>query len=333
MISLLSVVFPTMIMNKQTQSINPPKYWGVSPIHATDIKEMVASFYKPLDRFYGNITITNVLREITQNTKGIYNLSKYTPILNAIKIAEKEVYTVFDKRMVTLLYEYYLLSVLNEYISLTKDSSIVKRMLVIPNTESLNQDQDETDIFSGDVLVEQQLRLGDQEQDIIEGDVIKLKQDVANLLVGFLNIMIKTKKTINKSYQDVEDRIFKLKEAEKHTFTDRLRDMSEEDRAVDTVLKHNKLGPLYSIGLSKGIREYDPDNFEHDKQVAEKVAQIQNRLRREKGAQDMDMDDMVNEINEEHDIEMDLAMGINRNEDYDDGDPWGDEGENYDEYN
>jgi hypothetical protein len=331
MISLLSVVFPTMIINKQTQSINPPKYWGVSPIHATDIKEMVSSFYKPLDKFYGNPTIINVLREITQNTSGINNLAKYTPILNAIKIAEKELYTVFDKRMITLLYEYYLLSVLNEYISLTKDPSVVKRMLVIPNTESL--DQDDSDIFSGDVLVEQQLRLSEQEQDMIEGDVIKLKQDVANLLVGFLNIMIKSKKTINKSYQDVEDRIFKLKEAEKHTFTDRLRDMSEEERAVDTVLKHNKLGPLYSIGLSKGIREYDPENFEHDKQVAEKVAEIQNRLRRERGTQDINMDDMANEINEERDIAMDLEMGINRSEDYDDGDPWGDEAENYDDYN
>ena len=330
-ISLLSVVFPTMIINKQTQSINPPKYWGVSPIHATDIKEMVSSFYKPLDRFYGNPTIINVLREVTQNTQGINKLAKYTPILNAIKIAEEEVYTVFDKRMVTLLYEYYLLSVLNEYISLTKDSSVVKRMLVIPSNQDRNQD--EFDIFSGDVLVEQQLRLGEQEQDMIEGDVIKLKQDVANLLVGFLNIMIKTKKTTNKSYQDVEDRIFKLKEAEKHTFTDRLRDMSEEERAVDTVLKHNKLGPLYSIGLSKGIREYDPENFEHDKQVAEKVAEIQNRLRRERNTQDMDMDDMANEINEEHDIEMDLAMGINRSDDYDDGDPWGDEVDNYDDYN
>jgi len=331
MVSLISVVFPNMIINKQTQSINPPKYWGVSPIHATDIKEMVSSFYKPLDRFYGNPTIINVLREITQTTMGINKLAKYTPILNAIKIAEEEVYTVFDKRMVTLLYEYYLLSVLNEYISLTKDPSVVKRMLVIPNTGSL--DQDESDIFSGDVLVEQQLRLGEQEQDMIEGDVIKLKQDVANLLVGFINIMMKTKKTINKSYQDVEDRIFKLKEAEKHTFTDRLKSMSEEERAVDTVLKHNKLGPLYSIGLSKGIREYDPENFEHDKQVAEKVAEIQNRLRRERGTQEMDMDDMANEINEEHDIEMDLAMGINRSEDYDDGDPWGDEAENYDDYN
>ena len=147
--------------------------------------------------------------------------------------------------------------------------------------------------------------------------------------------MIETKKTINISYQDIEDRIFKLKEAEKYTFTDRLRDMTEDERAVDTILKNHKLGPLYSIGLSKGIREYDPENFEHDKMVAEKVAEIKNRLRRQRvGGQDMDadIDDALDEMNTAHDIDLELALDMNNTDDYNDGDPWCDELENIGEY-
>jgi hypothetical protein len=134
--------------------------------------------------------------------------------------------------------------------------------------------------------------------------------------------MMLSKKTINVSFEDIQDKVFKLKEAEKYTFTDRLRDMTEEERAVDTILKHNKLGSLYSIGLSKGIKEYDPENFEHDKKVAEKVAEIENRLR---GNNDGDLEDALEEINVDHEIEMDLAIDMNKTDDYDDGDPWGEE--------
>ena len=322
-ICLFSIVLPSMIMNQKLQSIEPPKYWGLSKIHISEIKEMVQNFYKPIEKFYGNNTINNVLNVIKSKCRGIYLLSINTPVLTNIKISntsgeeKKEMYSVFDKRIVTQLYEYYFLSILTDYINLTKDPSMVTRMLTTDN-----QDLEE-DLFSADFLIEQQLRFSESEQEYIEGDVIKLKQDIAKLLVSYLNIMMKSKSTINVSYDEVEDRVFKLKEAEKYTFTDRLKDMTEEKRAVDTILKHNKLGPLYSLGLSKGIKEYDPDNYDHDKKVSEKVAEILKNRQRDGG--DEDIDDALDEMNLENEIEMDLAEDMNHTDDYNDGDPWGEE--------
>jgi hypothetical protein len=317
-ISLFSIVLPSMIMNQKLQSIEPPKYWGLSKIHMIEIKDMVQNFYKPIEKFYGNSTINNVLNVIKSKCRAIYLLSINTPVLTSIKIGgEKELYSVFDKRLVTQLYEYYFLSILTDYINLTKDPSMVTRML---NTD--NEDK-EDDLFSADFLIEQQLRFSESEQEYIEGDVIKLKQDIAKLLVSYLNIMMNSKRTIDVSYDDIEDRVFKLKEAEKYTFTDRLKDMTEEKRAVDTILKHNKLGPLYSLGLSKGIKEYDPDNYDHDKKVSEKVAEILKNRQRDGG--DEDIDDALDEMNLENEIEMDLAADMNQTDDYNDGDPWGEE--------
>jgi hypothetical protein len=321
-ISLFSVIFPSMIINQKLQSIDPPKYWGLSKIHENEVKEMITNFYSPIEKFYGNNTINNVLFEIKNKCRGIYLLSKNTPVLTNIKIGEKELYSSFDKRIVTQLYKYYFLSILTEYINLTTDPSMVTRMLE-------NKEKDtESDLFSADFLIEQQLRFSETEQEFIEGDVIKLKQDVGKLLVSYLKIMIRSKNTINVSYQDVEDRVFKLKEAEKYTFTDRLKDMTEEKRAVDTILKHNKLGPLYSLGLSKGIKEYDPDNFDHDKKVAEKVAEIIKKRQRTGEREmdgDLDIDDAIDEMNLENEIEMDIAEDMNQTDDYNDGDPWGEE--------
>jgi hypothetical protein len=325
-IELFVIVFPSMIIKQQMQTVEPPKYWGLSKDHANDVKEMVSDFYRPIEKFYGDIKIKNILNEIMTKSRGIYLLSQNTPVLTNIKIGDKEVYNVFDKRTITLLYEYYLLSVLTDYIYLTKDPSMVTRLLVTP-------ERGESDLFSADFLIEQQLRFTESEQEFIEGDIMKLNQDVAKLIVSYLQIMMRSKKTINMSYTDIEDKIFKLKEAEKYDFTDKLKDLSDEARAVDTILKHHKLGALYSLGLSKGIKEYDPEHFEHDKKISENVAKIQSKLRRTKGiVDDMDLEDAIEEMEIDREIDLDIAMDMNPIDDYNDGDPWGDETDNFGEY-
>jgi hypothetical protein len=85
--------------------------------------------------------------------------------------------------------------------------------------------------------------------------------------------------------------------------------------------------------MSKGIKEYDPEHFEHDKRIAENVTKIQNQLRKNVGiAEDIDMDDAIDEIRLQQEINEDLAMDMNQTDDYDDGDPWGDEVENREDY-
>jgi len=322
-IELFVIIFPSMILNQRIQTIDPPKYWGLAKNHANEVKEMVSNFYKPIEKFYGNSSINNVLKEVMSKSRGIYLLSQNTPVLTNIKIGDKEIYNSFDKRIIMLLYEYYLLSVLSDYIYLTKDPSMVTRILI-------DKDKNTSDSFSADFLIEQQLRFSESEQEFIEGDVMKLNQEVAKLITSYLSIMMRSKKTINLSYDDIQDKVFKLKEAEKYDFTDKLRDMTDDQRAVDTILKHHKLGPLYSLGMSKGIKEYDPEHFEHDKQIAENVAKIQNKLKKQ-GALgddvDLDIDDAVEQMNVEREIDEDLAMDMNSTDDYDDGDPWGDETE------
>jgi len=330
-IYLITMVFPTMIINQKMQSIQPHRYWKLSKSHEKDIINMINNFYGPIESFYGNIPIKNVLNEMKIKTRGIYLLSKVTPILSDIQIGEKTLYSVFDRRIVTLLYEYYVLSVFTEYIETTRDASILNKLLTL---KDINLNEEKSDLFSEDFLIEQQLRFTDAEQEFIQGDVSKLQEDVAKLLGSFLKIMMNIKDTLNVSFEDIEDKVYKLKEAEKYSFTDRLRDMTEDERAVDTILKHHKLGPLYSIGLSKGLREYDPDNFDHDKKVAEKVAELQNKLKK-KGISDGDFDFEVDAAIEQEEINKNIdedAYQMNMSDDWDDGDPWGDEQEDMEYY-
>jgi len=323
-ISLLSVVLPTMILNKQVQSIESQSYWGLSQKHSQDLKNIVESYYEPLRKFYDNNTIKNVLYEIQSRCAAVVLLSQQTPALTNIKVGDIETYSIFDKRMSTLLYEYYMLLVFTEYISLAKSPEMITRMLV-------RSENNKDDIFSSDFLVEQQLRFTETEQQYMEGDVVKLQENVASLLVAYITMMMDSKDTINMSYKTVMDRVFKLKETEKYTFTDRLKNLSEEEREVDTILKINKLG-VWSKGLNKGIKEYDPENYDQEKDMMEKIAQVEKNVRKNVNVTDQNVDIFLEEAMD--DIEADefanadeFRLGgedddddINGDRDNDDGD-------------
>lgn len=325
-ISLLASVFPNMIINKQKQTLNVPSYWKLSKSDKVEMRDNVDNYYKPLLQFYDNNLIMNILNEILERCKNIELISKITPTLTSIKIGDKEIYSVFDKRTTTLLFEYYLLQIFEEYMELTENSSLVPKMLVVSNKDD--------DLYSTDFLVEQQLRFTETEQEYIRGDVNLLQEDVAKLLVEYIKIMMKSKDVINISYDAIMDRIFKLKEAEKDTFTDRLKSLTEEERQVDNILKINKLGPVWSKGLRKW--SYDPNNTDDDKILAEKVAEVEKKLQKNKNITKENMEfyieDEMQEMETDDLIEREeYGMG-HINEDNYDGNYYGDEQEDIETY-
>ena len=321
-ITLFSTVFPTMILNKKEASFTPHAYWKFAQSHTMDLKEDVESYLVGLEKFFNNMAIGNVVFEVQEKCKGILLLAQVTPVLTNTKVGDQELYNVFDKRTTTLLYEYYLLQVFTEYINLTKDPVMTSQMLK-PIKAS------DPSLYSSDFLVEQQLKFAETEDIFMEGNVDKLQEDTAKLLATYLSIMMRTKKSVDISYDKVDDIIFKLKEAEKYTFTDRLRDLDDEQREVENVLKIYKLG-VWSTGLSKGIKSYDPENYEHEKAVSQRIAEIQNGLRKN-GTIDENMDLDLNDALENMDAENfadsdELQMG-DIGEDYDNGDPYNEENE------
>jgi hypothetical protein len=332
-ISLFSVVFPTMILNKREHSIDP-SYWKFAQSHNMELKNSVEDYLSILKKFYGNTVIQNVSSEIQEKCKGILLLSEFTPALTKTKIGDQVVYNVFDKRTSTLLFEYYILQVLTEYINLSNDPTLISRLLKTPKGE-------ETDLYGSDFLIEQQMKFSEADEQLyIEGDVENLKEYIGKLLVSYITIMMNSKKIVDVSYDKVADTIFKLKEAEKYTFTERYTVPEDDGEAeaeyskildkqkVDRVLKMYKLG-AWSIGLSKGIKEYDPENYEHEKEVSKRIAELQNKLRRNANVNENNMDIYIEDALEEMDVQNfvdeDEILMENIGEDNYDGDPFGDE--------
>jgi hypothetical protein len=316
---MIGKVFPSMILNQENHSFIPNKYWGLSRNHINDIKEFITNYYIKIQSFYGNKKLTKILQKIPDKTKNIILLSIETPAFSEIKHKNKIIYSIFDRRTSTLLNEYYLLQVFTSYIELTNNPLMIKKMVV----DTDNDNEYDFDI-EGQIINQPNINIT-SEKDFIQGDTNELKENIAKLLGTFLEMMEKSKSMINITPQQIRDKVYKLKEREKETFTDRLKDLTDEQRNVDTILKINKLG-VWGKGLTKGLKEYNPENYDEERDVMTKIAEIEKRVRRENSNIsedniDLFMEEYIEDVQIEQQIneeENDLYI---MNEDYMDGFP------------
>ena len=144
------------------------------------------------------------------------------------------------------------------------------------------------------------------------------------------------KNTIDFSYERIMDLVFKTKEREKDTFTDRLQAKSDEERNVDTILKINKLG-VWSKGLQKGLTSYVKEDYDEEREYMEQLAEVERKVMKNKNVSDTNAEQFIEDFLEEQET----AVFIEREEtdigflteDYMDGDYQGVEEENFGDYN
>jgi hypothetical protein len=164
---------------------------------------------------------------------------------------------------------------------------------------------------------------GERETMLVSGNKKKLKQKICKMIIAFTKIIDNHKDNVDISYDNIKEFIFKLKEREKNTFTDRLKGMTDEERNVDNVLKITKQG-VWSKGLEKGLTTYDADNYDQERDFMEMMANVDKTLRKnkkyngEKG--NLDMDDFIEDAENAAAIEHDAYDMTNMREDYMDGD-------------
>jgi hypothetical protein len=316
-------VFPNIILNKVNYDNNHiPNYYGFSKYHANKIKKSISEYLESLKQFYGVSSLTNVLTTIQKIGKNVVRLSECTPCFSSIKNSNRILRGVIDERTSRFLFEYYLLRVLISYINLAEDEKMI--------VTEIKKDMEVTDLFSVDYINETETRvdIGMTSRNITDikiltGNKKELKQKTADLLISFMSILNSEKDLIDISYEEIQDRVFKLRESEKDMVTDRLKGMTDEMRDVDTVLKITKQG-LYSKGLQKGLTVYDKDFYEEEQVLRDEMEKAERKIRKKhKDITDDTINIMVDDYLEERHMEMNIdedVYGMNHlNETYYDG--------------
>ena len=316
-------IFPQIILNNVNyDDIHVPNYYGFSKNHSNKLKKYISGYYEKLKIFYDVPTIENILNTVQSSAKNLVLLSNATPSFTSIKVSkDKVILPIFDERTSRFLFEYYLLRILINYIELADTDEMVV-------TEIRKQDET-TDIFAMDYLEDKETRKDlamsrdPSESRLLTGNKKELRHKTSELLIAFISILDNEKDTINISYEDIQDRVFKLREKEKDLVTDRLKMMTDQERDADTILKINKLG-MYSKGMQKGLTVLDKDFYDEEQDFRDKMTRAEKIIRNKNpDANDENIDILLDEYMEQqqnnNDMDNDAYDMKGMTEDYTDG--------------
>jgi hypothetical protein len=316
-------IFPNIILNNVNyDDVHIPNYFQFSNTHKNKLKTYISEYYEKLKTFYGVPTLNNILEKIQKTSKNLVLIANATPAFSSIKQGEETIKPVFDERTSRFLFEYYLLRVFINYIELSDEDEMIVTEVV--------KEMEVSDIFSVEYLEDVDTRVDlsmssshQLQTSLVTGNKKELRQKVAELFVSFVNIMNNEKETIDTSYEEIQDRVFKLREREKDLVTDRLKRMTDEERNADTILKINKLG-MYSKGMQKGLTTLDKDFYDEEREFRDEMTKAERFIRNKNSdANDENIDILLEEYMEQQDVERVIDDEVNdmsyMNETYYDG--------------
>jgi len=296
-------IFPNIILNKVNyDNVHIPNYYKFSGNHANKLEKYISGYFEKLKSFYGISTLSSILGKIQNTSKNLLLISNATPCFTSIQSGEETIKPVFDERTSRFLFEYYLLRVFINYIELSDEDDMIVTSVV--------QEMEVSDIFSVEHLEETETRVDlamsssrQMQTTLVSGNKKELRQKVAELFICFVNIMSNEKETIDTSYEDILDRVFKLREKEKDLVTDRLKRMTDEERNADTILKINKLG-MYSKGMQKGLTTLDKDFYDEERNFRDEMTKAERNIRKKNiDANDENIDILLEDYREQQEVD------------------------------
>lgn len=278
-------IFPQMIINNVSfKDIKISKHWELSNIHMKDIQNIVERHYNKLNKFLESedTILLPILQNIKQNTNEWYKLALNTPLLAEIKNSKTNegFFSVFNDKIVKLLYTFYFLNILYTYIRLSNDKNLIKNdTIIIPREDpseliSIQQAEDEN---AGQV----------NEFQMISGKQIEISKELALLLASFLEIIENDKRLINVTTKSIKEDITRTKDKEKDEIVTRLGDLSIEERKVENLKKNLGLGDW---GKIKGLVVYETDTYEKERRDMEKRIAAEKKLKKKDYVSDMNID-------------------------------------------
>ena len=291
----LTQIFPNMVVHSvDYDQVSFPSHWrkSLSKRHIADLHNIIYSYYNTLSKFYGQEVLTPMLKHITSKTAMWRDFIDVLPVFERIEL-EGHVPTL-NTDMLAQLFQYTLLHCLGLFIQEVDEASALGVPVSTGDSEADVEEGLEVTTV-GEVMNEE---LGNiSEMDIISGEKLQRSEIMSSFLLEVLAVFGNTKKLVDYTYKDVIYRVNVSKEKEKDQFTKRLKDLSDEEREIENLMKNHKLG-VWSKGLSKGVTQYERDTYDEERRDMERVIELERKVGNQDFVSDMNRDIFMSEADE-----------------------------------
>ena len=247
-------VFPTM--SKHFPQIGKsPTHWGLDARHSEQLGHILKTDSSRLSSVIANPTLGPLFEHIESRLRPILYFVKHIPVFAPILKDGVAFTSLYPKETVYALLKYCWYSVLYEYVVATEDPDL---LAVERNVETRNLREVADDIFGDDdddqpknSLLEVQLEMGDTK---------KMKEEVGRMLIHWMFLAKETKDKTDMTYAEMKFKTQRKKDREKKQITDGFERMDRDERKVEDMLKHFKIG-RWNLGQQKGLFQYSSETY------------------------------------------------------------------------
>lgn len=319
-LSLLISVFPNIIINSVNYDpIKIPACWKLSEIHQSDLRNHAREHFNSLSQFYDDTGLNKLLEVFQRVCSYISQMASHTLYLSPTQSVKGVVRSMFDRRMIQLLFRFYSLNTFGMLMKLVDFDIFYETSVERPANPLLGTAE----------LVEVTLTKDGSMFDIIAGEKKQMSEKIARLIAVFASISCNDKKTVDMSYEEMMDKVTRSKEKERDIMVEYLTELTDSEREIENMFKNFRMGK-WSVGMQKGYKEYDTDTYDKEREDIEKRSILESRLKKVDGVTEGLMDmfalDAVMDAEENDRIEGE-ELGLNeyygedevvRDEDFDD---------------
>jgi hypothetical protein len=242
-------IFPSIMLNKNVNYGAIPKHWKLSDIHNKDIYNIIQKYYNAINNFNARPELIVAFKIISKKCKILLELMPvflYNKFLVSDYSSSKtlKINSIFDEKVVILFYTYIFYTLYYELLTINDSPEFL--------------------------LTLQDLQINDYDK----GEFLK---NSVNYILEYSSTMNNHYNLINNGYKKVKDKINMAKEKEKDLITDFLKNLSDEEREIENILKNNKL-EKWNKGMQKGITQYVKENYDEERETMEKQAIKEKKL-------------------------------------------------------
>jgi hypothetical protein len=269
-------VYPNVIIN----GVNPinistkwGNHWGLSSYHEGDINRYINEYMNDLDKFKGDSILNQYLLKLQNRIIDLNMFIQHIPVETPVLKNGDVYFSLFDKQTTYLLFVYCWYSILHEYIQCVNDPNLLDMDIQVMKRNKRNdiRESQNTSNYIASVIPDEDVDESNANTELIQmeirrADTRELKDRVCNLLYAFLNIEMKNKKVLDRSYNEISRKVRRSKEEEKKTITDYLENMEKDARKVEDMIKNFKLG-RWNVGTQKGVFMYDKGTYDQEREA------------------------------------------------------------------
>ena len=296
----LADVFPGMICNqvqRNARSIKVPVHWGLSDVHRDDVHNIIARTYAGLNKFYGDRQLAPLLSEMQRRVRDLMQFMNVIPFFAKISRHKMQsqsqspktqspktqsqqphvTFSVFDDRIVHLIYKYFFLELLAEHTRMVDYDGILI-------TETVPVEED--------ALVAATLHAAEADAGIMEEvQILQIERTVAGktiveLLFAYADIVDDERAAVDMNADTIKERVRRTKDKEKELIVEEFDSMTKDQREVEKFFKDHRMGD-WNVGMQKGLRQYVGDTYDREREEMEQQLRKERQLSRRDFVSDM----------------------------------------------